>query len=73
VWLYHYKLDTPDSTLKTEYNLADKEDSTDENEDSNKAHLFSGDLDLVEIALPATMTVLLLVNTLWYSMKIPQQ
>jgi len=52
MWLYHYKLNNPDSTLKMEYNLADKEDSTDDDEDSNKAHLFSGDLDLVEIALP---------------------
>jgi len=50
-WLYHYKLNNQDSTLKMEYNFADEENSTDDNEDSNKAHLFSSDLDLVEIAL----------------------
>jgi len=51
-WLYHYKLDNPDSTLKMEFDLADEKDSTDDNDNSNKTHLFSGDLDfLVEIAL----------------------
>jgi len=61
-WLYAYKQDHPGSTLKMEYNLVDIVTSSDgdnvsnnaqtANGDTDEPHIYCGDLDEVEIALP---------------------
>jgi hypothetical protein len=57
-WVYDYLTKTPLSTLKTEYEYAKEDNNANENQgtndDANESKIFSGDLDKVEIAMPAT-------------------
>jgi hypothetical protein len=56
--LYDYLTKTPLSTLKTEYEYTKEDNNANENQgtndDADKSKIFSGDLDKVEIAMPAT-------------------
>jgi hypothetical protein len=57
-WVYDYITKTPLSTLKTEYEYAKEDNNANKNQgtndDANESKIFSGDLDKVEIAMPAT-------------------
>ena len=68
-WLLSYKLEHPNSTLKTEYDCAlqSHHESEEQGEDNstnsqepesneNQERLFSGSLDLIEISVPTPMT-----------------